>query len=269
MSDERQLPVLIPAAGRGTRLHPITRYLSKPMLPVGSRPLIDFALEEATRAGCAPIVVIGAPGDAELRSYLRARETESEVRWVEQSRPRGLADALLQGYRELDYSGPCGLVIPDNVVLDGPGIGELLPGFGKGKLVFGVYSVGREEAPFFGNSGRFESPDTEPLDAGDPVEICGLQEKGENRFNDAASEWPCWRAVARVILPPDFFELAVAAEPDPQSGELDDVPLYRQLIADRSAVGRPMSGKIYDTGTTESYLRFCHDYFEAQISTPE
>ncbi len=262
MSATSTVPALIPAAGRGTRLRPVTRYLSKPMLPVGNAPIIDFSLKEAAAAGCDPLVVIGSPEDHELRAYLQQIEVDAEIIWREQPVPRGLADALYRGYKQLNRPPCCALIIPDNIILNGSGIGSLLDLNESERLVFGIYRVSREEARYFGNSGRFQGnfPASPSIEA--PVEITELQEKGEGRFVNAASEWPCWRTVARSLLPGNFFEIAAEMSPDSQTGELDDVPIFRRLIASQPALGVPLTGQVYDTGTSASYIRFVHDYFE-------
>lgn len=247
-----RLPAIIPAAGRGTRLRPITRYLSKPMLPVGSEPVISYVLEEALRAGCGPVVVVVAPDDEDLKHYLRTTYS-STVRIAPQPEPRGLADAALRGYDTLDESGRCALMLPDNVVLNGDGIGSLLGSTDSDRLVLGTTSVTRTEAAFFGNSGRYEA---EPVDDPSGVErILRLQEKGTGTFENAADSWPVRRAVARTLVPPEFFERAREADPDPGTGEVDDVPIYRAMIESSVVYGVALDGDIYDIGTPERYRR--------------
>ncbi|MFB6344859.1 MAG: sugar phosphate nucleotidyltransferase [bacterium] len=245
------IPAIIPAAGRGTRLRPITRYLSKPMLPVGSNPVIAFAIEEALEAGCDPVIVVRSPGDGALRRYLED-EFQGSIRTCIQEEPLGLAHAALQGYRTFTGDSRCALLLPDNVVLDGTGIKPLLGVGHPDQLVLGTTEVPRERAPYFGNSGRYIA---EPCENNPNCEVVtGLQEKGSGSFTNAADNWPARRAVARTLVPPAFFERTAEQSPDPSSGEIDDVPVYRAMIESSTALGVPIDGDVYDMGTPERYL---------------
>ena len=262
----KTVPALIPAAGRGTRLRPITRYLSKPMLPLGSEPVISYTIEEALEANCEPVVVVRSPDDQFLEEYVKTNYRD-RVQLTEQPEPRGLADAALRGYRSLENAGRCAMLLPDNVVLNGTGVESLLDRTDPRSLVLGTTLVTQERARYFGNSGRFES---EPLEGEDKlVRITGLQEKGSGSFRNAAEDWPTRRAVARSLLPEEFFERAEKREPDPDTGEVDDVPIYRAMIQSSTVYGVPLDGDIHDMGTPERYLKLNETLSEMTETTAE
>lgn len=248
----KTVPALIPAAGRGTRLRPITRYLSKPMLPVGSEPVVKYTIEEALSAGCEPVVVVRSPDDDALENYVHSVFSDT-VRTVVQPEQEGLADAALRGYDSLGHDGRCAMLLPDNVVLNGSGIGSLLGRTDSGAFALGTTSVTREQAAYFGNSGRFESKPVEGEH--ELVQITGLQTKGSGSFQNAAEDWPARRAVARSLLPEEFFRRARERDPDPESGEIDDVPIYRAMIQSSTVYGVPLDGDIHDMGTPKRYLK--------------
>ena len=244
-------PALIPAAGRGTRLRPITHHLSKPMLPIGSVPVIHYSIREALSAGCSPVVVIRGAGDRELHRYVQ-KEFDERVRLTVQREPRGLADALLRGYRLLDDPDRCAALLPDNVVLNGDGIGSLLE-VDEVCTVLGTTRVTRQEASYFGNSGDYEA---DCLDESSHLEqIQSLQAKGEGSFFRRHDEWPVRRSVARNVLTAEFFERAAERSPDPETGEVDDVPILRSMIKSTRVLGFPVGGDVHDMGTPERYLR--------------
>lgn len=248
----KTVPALIPAAGRGTRLRPITRYLSKPMLPIGAEPVVKYAIDEALFAGCDPVVVVRAPDDEELKDYVESKYS-SEVHLAVQPEPNGLADAALRAYDSLGRNGRCAMLLPDNVVLKGSGIASLIGRTDSDSLVLGTTIVSRSEAAYFGNSGYFES---EPFEDGsDVVRITALQSKGTGSFQNATDDWPARRAVARTLLPEEFFRRAREREPDPETGEVDDVPIYRAMIESSTVYGVPIEGGIHDMGTPERYLQ--------------
>lgn len=253
-------PALIPAAGEGTRLRPVTRYLSKPMLPVGSEPVINFSLREALEAGCSPVVVVRSPGDSDLEEYVEFN-CDDDVQLAVQSEPRGLADALKRGYDRLGNAPDrCAVLLPDNVVLGGRGIAPLLEYEHRGS-VLGTTRVAERQARYFGNSGDYEST---VLDESVPVErIESLQEKGSGHYGQRYDEWPNRRSVARNVLTREFFERVEAADPDPETGEIDDVPILRAMVQSSTVLGVPVDGAIHDMGTPERYLRLCASLADA------
>ena len=88
-----QLVVL--AAGRGTRLRPVTDDRSKAMAPVAGRPLVDRAVEPWLAAGLREVVMVVGPGDAEIREHFVYRAGLGiAVHFVEQAQRRGMAHAL-------------------------------------------------------------------------------------------------------------------------------------------------------------------------------
>lgn len=256
-------PALIPAAGEGTRLRPVTRYLSKPMLPVGSEPVVHFSLREALEAGCSPVVVVRSSGDDDLKQYVRAHFGD-DVQLTVQPESRGLADALKRGYDQLDDSPDrCAVLLPDNVVMDGGGIAPLLE-YDHQESVLGTTLVSEGQAPYFGNSGDYEST---VIDETRPVErIESLQEKGGGHYGQRYAEWPNRRSVARNLLTKEFFERVDEQDPDPQTGEIDDVPILRAMVQSSTVLGVPVDGTIHDMGTPDRYLRLCSLFHERNNS---
>ncbi len=82
---------VILAAGRGTRLQEVTSQRSKAMVPVAGKPMIQRVIDQLASAGISRYVIVAAPMDSELRRYFAGR---SEVQILEQTLPRGSADAL-------------------------------------------------------------------------------------------------------------------------------------------------------------------------------
>lgn len=254
-------PALIPAAGRGTRLRPVTEYLSKPMLPVGAEPVIHYAIEEAISAGCSPVVIIRSSNDSDLEDYV-AKNYGKTIKFAVQNEPRGLADALLEGYRVVDHNGSYAVLLPDNVILNGKGIKSLLDLEIEG-CITGTTEVSADHAPFYGNSGGY---DGQNLDEYDSVEqIVKLQEKRDGTFEDRYKDWPARRCVPRHVLTEEFFEKAEESEPDPETGEVDDVPILRAMVQSGNLYGAPLDGTPYDMGNPHRYLRLCHAVYEKNI----
>ena len=88
---------VILAAGKGSRLHPITLRRSKAMVPVLGKPLVERVMEDMHANGVEDFVLVVSPDDRDIVRYFRAESTiEADVRFVYQVERLGMADALRQ-----------------------------------------------------------------------------------------------------------------------------------------------------------------------------
>ena len=72
---------VIPCGGLGTRLHPITRWLPKEMLPVALRPVLHWALDEAAEAGLLRAIIITNPHKPVLEAVARSYPGPLDLEW--------------------------------------------------------------------------------------------------------------------------------------------------------------------------------------------
>lgn len=210
--------VVIPAAGRGTRLLPATKTIPKELLNVYDRPALQFAIDEAIELGVERIVVVIHPSKGAIRDYLapdpayiadlrasgKAKlgdslseievPTRIEILYAEQPEPLGLGHAILCAEGFILRDGPFGVILPDDLILGTPCLSEMAEHYARGHMIAAM-DVRQDETDKYG---IFR---VEGLSIGRSVPVSGMVEKpGPGQAPSRLA------AVGRYILDPCILD---------------------------------------------------------------
>lgn len=231
---------IILAGGSGTRLYPITKGVSKQLLPIYNKPMVYYPLSVLMLAGIKEILIITTPEDQRNFINLLGDGSDLGIRlvYIIQPSPDGLAQAFILGKKFLDGDDAC-LILGDNIFY-GHGFTNLLQNSMKNAkeeskaTVFGYYVKDPERygVAEFDNNGNVISIEEKPANPKSNYAIVGL-----------------------YFYPRDVVEKVLDVKPSGR-GELE-ITTLNQIYLKENRLKLELMGRGYawfDTGTHDSLI---------------
>lgn len=253
---------VIPCGGLGTRLRPMTEFLPKELLPLGLKPLLYFAIEEAGRSGIKEAILVINPQKGMIEDYIKGISKECgkdgefyyedmKISIVHQHSPIGLADAISCA-EALVGNKPFAVILPDGIMdYKDPPLREMEKVFERyHKDTVACIELKCERAREFGNCGAMDVEEIE----GDALLIRSLSSKNEGHFTIKPGKTRL-KGFPRYILTSKFFHYLKEMRNTIKEGEeLDDVPIFQRMIAEGILIGKSIKGVPFDVGNPTGYF---------------
>ena len=228
---------IILAGGHGSRLYPVTKGVSKQLLPVYDKPMIYYPLSVIMSAGINQVLLISTPLD--LPSYKRLLGDGSsyglDLKYAEQNEPNGLAEAFIIGENFIGNDPVC-MILGDNIF------------YGKGLDILMKKAIeSSKEATVFGY--KVKDPQRHGvIEFDDEGEVISIEEKPERPKSDKA-------LVGLYFYPNEVIQIAKNVLPS-KRGELE-ISSVNQVFLERGILNAKILDEDFlwlDTGTHESLI---------------
>ena len=229
---------IILAGGSGTRLYPVTKVVSKQLLPIFDKPMVYYPLSTLMLSGIRDILIISTPEDTRRFEQLfgDGNHLGLNLSYTAQPSPDGLAQAFILG-EDFIGSDPVSLILGDNIFFGHGLVGMLTDSVQtvKNKDTAVVFGYGVKDPKRYGVVGFNESG-----------KVTSIEEKPENPASNYA-------VVGLYYYPNDVVDIAKNVKPSAR-GELE-ITSVNQAYLEQSRLSVELMGRGFawlDTGTQEA-----------------
>ena len=268
---------LFPAAGYGTRFLPATKAVPKEMLPVLTKPLLQYGVEEALSAGITNMAIVTGRGKRAIEDHFdNAYELESQLvgtskehylkeikevikkstfTYVRQKQMLGLGHAILTG-KPLIGNEPFAVILADDLCdsEDKSVLSQMIEVYSQHKCSV----VAIEEVPM-NQTHKYGVIAGNLLDnSANTFQVADMVEKPNEK--DAPSNMAI---IGRYVLTPDIFDILQNIKPD-KNGEIQITDALRIQAKEGRVIAYRFKGKRFDCGTIDGFLK-ANNYFAKDL----
>jgi len=234
------LKAIIPAAGLGTRLLPITEFIPKEMFPLPNKPVIQYVVEEAINSGIKDIIIIINKNKDIIKDYLTSLNQDVKLTFLYQEEQKGLGNAILIA-KDLINEDFFAILLADSVISSStPCIKQIIDTHRKYlKSVINIERVTPERIPI---KGMVSGEEIEP----DLIKIAEIVEKPQSYHTNTA-------ICARYILNKKIFDYLEKTKPG-VNNEIQLTDAIKELLKEEEIYAQITDSKRHDVGDPESYI---------------
>lgn len=267
---------LFPAAGYGTRFLPATKSLPKEMLPILTKPLVHYGVDEALEAGMDNMAFVTGRGKRALEDYfdisyelehqiagtskeplldeIRSLMSRCSFSFTRQNEMKGLGHAIYAG-RALVRDEAFGVVLADDLCINEGGEGvlaQMMKIYERYRCsVVAVMEVPREQTKSYGVVSGREIEDG-------LIMISDMVEKPDPA--DAPSNLA---VIGRYILTPDIFNILERTAPG-KNGEIQITDALKTQAREGMAIAYKFKGRRFDCGSVEGFVEATNYFYERE-----
>jgi len=265
---------LFPAAGYGTRFLPATKAMPKEMLPILTKPLIQYGVEEAYEAGTDVMAIITGRGKRaitdhfdisyELEHQIQGSSKESlltDIRtlmekctftYTRQNEMKGLGDAIYKGKVLVGEEEPFAVILADDLCINPGGDGvlkQMVDLYSKYKCsIVAIMEVPKEQVHKYGVISGSEIDDGVFM-------VSDMVEKPDN--DKAPSNLAI---IGRYILTPDIFNVIKKTKPG-KNGELQITDALKNQAKNGMVLAYKFKGKRFDCGSVDGFVEATNYFY--------
>ena len=235
---------VIPCAGVGQRLKPLSLAVPKELLPIGIKPAIDYHVQDLVNSGIDQIIIITNNSKPQIRSYLEYVSPDYHFTFVCQQTPNGLGFARLEAREEIG-NDPFVLLLPDNMFFGSTSLSQALL---RTHQCTGLSCVTLFKSGTFkpgAKMGYHVKKDNQHYDMVSATFDLKGPKEGENLYFGPAA----------MLLTPEVFPLIDrhSLNWDSSLGEYSERPALKDLVTDSKLAVAWVDGECFDIGTPQGY----------------
>jgi len=267
---------LFPAAGYGTRFLPATKAIPKEMLPVLTKPLLQYGVEEAISAGCKVMAIVTGRGKRaledhfdisyELEHQIKGTSKEhylTEIRsvidsctftYTRQKEMKGLGHAILMGESLIGRDESFAVILADDLCDNGEGKTVLYQMAEVHKHYPDCCVVAIEEVPK-NETNKYGIIAGKEIEEG-LIRVSDMVEKPEPK--DAPSNYAI---IGRYILVPEIFDILENTKPG-KGGEIQITDALLELAKEGKVLAYKFQGRRFDCGSVDGFVQATNYFYE-------